>query len=79
MTLGEQRVKTDFNIGKSDTVANLKNTTAHMINDCEKMRYNESGEYLTTPGIAEKHRLISLAQEAYEQAAMWAVKAYHTK
>jgi len=52
----------DFNVGSSDQVAWIKKQTAALINDCEKLKDKDP-------------RLASLAQTAYEEAAMWAVKA----
>jgi hypothetical protein len=69
-TLGEARVRTDFNVTGSDVVTNIQNATAHLIDEVEKMRGD--GAALIS---GEKARLISLAQTAYEEAAMWAVKA----
>lgn len=61
-TIGEQRVRTDFNVGGSDTVAAIKTKTAELINLCEELKSKDG-------------RLASVAQTAYEEAAMWAVKA----
>ena len=70
-TLGEKRVKVDFNLSGDTLVDNVKRETASLINTCEVMRKE---------GVSsEKHRLISLAQTAYEEAAMWAVKANFTE
>lgn len=69
-TLGEARVRTDFNVSKDSTVDVLKNGTANLINVCEQL--NGDGSAIVA---GEKIRLISLAQTAYEEAAMWAVKA----
>lgn len=61
-SLGEKRVRTDFNVSGSGLVDEIKKKSAEMINICE--------------GLKEKDpRLASLAQTAYEEAAMWAVKA----
>lgn len=61
MTKGEQRVRTKFNPGANSTVDQIKQKTAELID------------------LIEDHgldpRLTSLAQTAYEEAAMWAVKA----
>lgn len=68
-TIGENRVRTKFNPSQVDLVSELKQKSAGLINLCESMKPQEgmiSGE---------KVRLISLAQTAYEEAAMWAVKA----
>lgn len=61
-TIGEQRVRTEFNPAQSDTVSQIKQKTAELINLCEELK-------------AKDGRLASLAQTAYEEAAMWAVKA----
>jgi hypothetical protein len=61
-TIGELRVRTDFNASGSDIVTNIKAKSAELINLCEELK-------------AKDGRLASLAQTAYEEAAMWAVKA----
>ena len=61
-TLGEKRVRTNFNISGSSLVDEIKQKSAELINLCE--------------GLKEKDgRLASLAQTSFEEAAMWAVKA----
>lgn len=80
-SLGERRVRIDFNVSGSTTVDNIKSKTAELINDLEAIRNDEvSKTYDQTPEIkqqvsGEKLRLIALAQTTYEEAAMWAVKA----
>lgn len=59
---GEQRVRTDFNVSGSSVVDELKQKTAELINLCETLKSKDA-------------RLASLAQTAFEEAAMWAVKA----
>jgi len=61
-TLGEARVRTDFNVTKSGVVDEIKLKSAELINLCEDLKTKDG-------------RLASLAQTAYEEAAMWAVKA----
>jgi hypothetical protein len=61
-SLGEQRVRTDFNVSGSSFVDDVKFRTAELINICETFKTKDS-------------RLASLAQTAFEEAAMWAVKA----
>ena len=68
--LGQKRVKADFNPAKNDLVDQIKNKSAELIDNLESMRGDGSGE---------RQRLISLAQTAYEEAAMWAVKANFTE
>jgi hypothetical protein len=61
-TVGELRVRTKFNPAQSDTVSQIKQKTAELINLCEELK-------------AKDGRLASIAQTSYEEAAMWAVKA----
>jgi hypothetical protein len=61
-TLGEQRVRTDFNVEGSDLVTRIKNDSAKLIDLCETLKEKDP-------------RLASLAQTSFEEAAMWAVKA----
>jgi len=65
MTLGEQRVRVEFNASENRTVDWIKEKTAHLIDACEDLK-------------ARDPRLAALAQTAYEEAAMWAVKAATT-
>ena len=62
MTLGEQRVRKSFNPSANDTVEAIKAKSAELIDLCEGLK-------------AKEPRLAALAQTAYEEAAMWAVKA----
>ena len=66
MPLGAERVRETFNPSKDDMVTKLKRYTADLIDLCEELKHVEP-------------RLASLAQTAYEEAAMWAVKAATTK
>ena len=61
-TVGEVRVRTTFNPSQTDLVAQIKQKSAELINLCEELKSKDG-------------RLASLAQTAYEEAAMWAVKA----
>jgi hypothetical protein len=61
-TIGEQRVRTTFNPSQDDTVSQIKQKTAELINLCETLKSKDA-------------RLASIAQTEYESAAMWAVKA----
>ena len=61
-TVGEQRVRTSYNPSQTDTGAVTKQKRAELINLCEELKVKDG-------------RLASLAQTAYEEAAMWAVKA----
>ncbi len=61
-TIGEQRVRVDFNPSSHTDVDIIKEKTAELIDMCEGLK-------------AKEPRLASLAQTAYEEAAMWAVKA----
>ena len=61
-TIGETRVRTSFNPSNDSIVDILKQKSAELINLCEQLKSKDG-------------RLASLAQTAYEEAAMWAVKA----
>lgn len=61
-TIGEFRVRTDFNPSDGNLIDEIKSKTADLINLCETLK-------------AKDPRLASLAQTTYEEAAMWAVKA----
>ena len=64
MAVGRDRVRLDFNPSESRDVHSIKSLTAHLIDQCEIMKAEEKDP-----------RLVALAQTAYEEAAMWAVKA----
>ena len=69
-TLGEKRVKIDFNITSDKLVDQIKRKSAELIDLCEEMRGD---------GSNDKQRVISLAQTGFEDACMWAVKANFTE
>jgi len=71
-TLGQRRVKADFNPAKNDLVDQIKNKSAELIDLLETMRN------LPLTGTGEKQRLVSLAQTEIETACMYAVKANFT-
>lgn len=62
MTIGEQRVRTQFNPSADGVVDQIKQKSAELIDLCEPLK-------------AKDARLAALAQTTYEEAAMWAVKA----
>lgn len=66
-TLGEARVRTDFNVSGSSVVDEIKQKSAELINLVNSLPVES--------GPSEKSRLIALASTTYEEAAMWAVKA----
>ena len=80
-TLGEQRVRTDFNVDGSNVINQLKRKSAELINDLQAIRADEVSKTYDKDAEAmmqlsgEKLRLIALAQTAYEEACLWAVKA----
>lgn len=75
MTLGQKRVKADFNPAKNETVDQIKNKAAELIDLCESLRVvGSAGERF----YSEKNRLISIAQTEIETACMYAVKANFT-
>jgi hypothetical protein len=64
-SIGALRVRESFNPSKDNIVDKIKRYTADLIDLCEDLRPLDP-------------RLVSLAQTAYEEAAMWAVKAATT-
>ena len=70
-TLGQKRVKADFNPAKNDLVDQIKNKSAELIDLCEQLR--------TEGSTGEKQRLVSIAQTEIETACMYAVKANFTE
>ena len=62
-SVGEQRVRTEFNPSADSLVDQIEQKTAELINICEDLKKLRDA------------RLASLAQTAYEEAAMWAVKS----
>jgi hypothetical protein len=66
-TLGEIRIRIDFNESGNSTVNDIKRNSAQMIDLLKHLQ--------TDAGQSEKNRLIAIAQTKYEEAAMWAVKA----
>jgi len=65
-TLGEDRVRTDFNVGNSTEVDFVKKVCAEMINLCENHKDLDP-------------RLCSIAQTKFEEAAMFVVKLLTAK
>lgn len=66
-TLGQKRVKAEFNPVKNGLVDQIKGKSASLIDMIESMRV----EGITS----EKHRVLSIAQTEIETACMYAVKA----
>jgi hypothetical protein len=70
-TLGESRIRILFNVSNNSDVHKVKMDTASSIDFMQSFRADKDG----VPADSEKQRLLSLAQTAYEEAGMWAVKA----
>lgn len=66
MSIGQDRVRVNFNPSGDSEVDEIKRQTAVLIDMCETFRED---------GFPEQSRCAALAQTAYEEAAMWAVKA----
>ena len=66
MSIGEDRVRTKFNPSANSQVDQIKQVTAELIDICQGLKDGK---------LTEQTRLAALAQTAYEEAAMWAVKA----
>lgn len=62
MSVGERRVRTSFNPSSSSEVDYIKQKAAELIDLCEGLK-------------GRNGRLAALAQTAFEEGAMWAVKA----
>jgi hypothetical protein len=60
-TLGQKRVRASFNPSADNNVDSIKQMAADAIDWCEHLK-------------AKDPRLAALAQTAFEEAAMWAVK-----
>ena len=73
-SLGARRVRESFNPSKDGMVDKIKRYTADLIDLCQEGKSKLGSDY----NADETARLWSLAQTAYEEAAMWAVKAATT-
>jgi hypothetical protein len=65
-SIGAFRVRESFNPSGNPTVDKIKRWSADLIDLCEDLKASDA-------------RCAALAQTAYEEAAMWAVKAATTK
>ena len=65
-SIGQYRVGINFNPSGDDTVGTIKSKAAELIDLVQTMPTIDSGE---------AHRLRALAATAFEEGAMWAVKA----
>lgn len=75
LSLGERRVRIDFNVGGNSEVYTIKRKVAELINLLEEQRTVDE----KNPQYAgEKQRLISIAQTEIERACSDAVKAVTT-
>jgi phosphopantetheine adenylyltransferase len=75
MTLGEYRVGITFNPSGDGHVNDLKKAAAHFIDLCAVVRMDCQQKSKSAEHEAEIERLIMLAMDHCEDAAMWAVKA----
>ena len=78
-TIGESRVRVKFNVVESASerknVDAIKYETAKLIDFCSDGKNGVVAKDWNDGAKSEANRLWSLAQTAYEEAAMWAVKA----
>jgi|SRR5882757_1231274 len=65
ISIGQRRVRVSFNPSSNSLVDDIKQKSADLIDLCERLKSLDG-------------RLASLAQTAYEEGAMWAVKAATT-
>lgn len=75
-TLGEARVRTDFNVNNSDVVAEIKIKGAELINLIDGL---PAPDEFPKEKIGEYVRLKALALTEIESGTSWAVKAATTK
>ena len=68
LTLGEKRIRTEFNPGNNEKLQNLKEKFAHLLNEVDAIR----GDGMIS---GEKARLIAESLTLLETSAMFAVKA----
>jgi hypothetical protein len=66
LTLGEKRVRINFNVSGDSDIDKIKRTAADGIDYLESLK---------TGASSEKIRLIALAQTSYEEWSQWSVKA----
>jgi hypothetical protein len=71
MTLGEKRVRLSFNPGGNPQVDDIKARVAALIDLCDAMKLAAQKQFSGD----EAARCCSLAMTAFEDGAMWAVKA----
>lgn len=64
-SVGEIRVRTNFNVGDNSEVDKIKKDSAELINLVDSLKEKDP-------------RLAALAMTSYEEAAMWAVKLVTT-
>lgn len=72
---GERMVRVEFNPSGSGHVYLIKEATAKLIDMCDEINPSETATNENIGYLNEVARLVRLAQTAYEEAAMWAVKA----
>lgn len=75
-TLGEARVRTDFNVTNSDLVASIKNKGAELINLIDGLAAPDG---FPKEKLGEYVRIKSLAMTEIESGTSWAVKAATTR
>jgi len=75
-SLGQNRVKAEFNPAKNDLVDQIKNKSAELIDLIESMKNFDENE--ATSMTHERFRLIEKAELDVETACMCAVKACFT-
>lgn len=74
-TLGEQRIRTNFNPDNNSEVDKLKQEFAKLIDLLYAQLGEPTREWDSDFKTSEKRRLVSIAQTKIEEAAMWAIKA----
>jgi hypothetical protein len=78
LTLGDRRVRLSFNPSGNEAVDRIKRIAADGIDLCQELRTKPGMDPLEAGSVKtdmDVQRLLSLAQTAFEEAAMWATKA----
>ena len=71
MTLGEKRVRVNFNVSNDSDVQKIKENSAKLIDEINNLQNKK----LEGEELSEFNRLKSLAITHIENGCMWAVKA----
>ncbi len=74
-TLGERRVRVDFNVSGNSDIDDMKFRAAEAIDCIEEIIKEKAKSVTSLDDKNDMYRLKALAQTAFEEAAIWAVRA----